>query len=80
MIVGLTVLILAALSIHVRRLINEAAMFVVCTLVWTLMLVAMPLESPRRVWRLIGVGALGLVLVTGWKAGELVVRLVRHLP
>jgi hypothetical protein len=80
MIVGLTVIILAALSVHVRRFINAAAMFVVCALVWTLVGIAMPLESPNRLWRLVGVAALGLVLATGWKAGELVIRLIRHLP
>jgi hypothetical protein len=80
MIVGLILVILAAVSVHVRRFINEAAMFVVCVLVWTLMWVAVMLESSRRVWRLVGVGALAVVLVTWWKSGELVIHLIRHLP
>ena len=80
MIVGLVIVILAAASVHVRRVINEVAMVVVCVLVWTLMWVALMLESSRRAWRLVGVGALGLVLVTGWKGSELVMHLIRRLP
>jgi len=80
MIVGLTVVILAALSVHVRRFINETAIFIVCVFAWILMWIAVPLESTRRVWRLAGVAALAVVLITAWKGGELVIRLVRHLP
>ena len=80
MIVSLAVLVLAAVSVHVRRLLNEVAMLLVCTIVWMFVWVAIPLESPRRMWRIAGLGALGLVLVTCWKAGELVVRVIRHLP
>ncbi len=80
MIVGLVVVMLAAVSVHARRFINEAAMVLVCILVWTLMWLALMLESPRRVWRLVGVGALVFVLATGWKGGELVIHLIRRLP
>lgn len=80
MIVGLIIVILAALSVQVRRFINEAAMLVVCGLVWTFMWVALLLESPRRVRRLMGVGALVVVLATGWRGGELVIHLIRYLP
>jgi hypothetical protein len=80
MIVGLVIVIGAAASVHVRRVINDVAMFVVCVLVWTLMWVALMLESSRRAWRLVGVGALGLVLVTAWKGSELVMHLIRRLP
>jgi hypothetical protein len=80
MIVGISVLLLAVVSVHVRRLINDAAMFIVCAIVWVLMCVAMPLESPSRAWRLVGLGALGAVLVTGWAAAELIIRVARHLP
>jgi hypothetical protein len=80
MIVGISVLVLAIVSVHVRRFINDAAMFVVCAVVWVFMCVAIPLESPSRVWRMVGIGALGVVLVTGWAAGELIIRIVRHLP
>ena len=80
MIVGLSLLLLFIVSVHVRRVINGAAMFLVCAVVWVFMCVAMPLESPSRVWRLVGLGALGLVLVSCWAAGELIVRVLRHLP
>ena len=80
MIVGLSLLLLFIVSVHVRRVINGAAMFLVCAVVWVFMCVAMPLESPSRVWRMVGLGALGLVLVSCWAAGELIVRVLRHLP
>ena len=80
MIVAVVLLVLAVLSVHVRRVINGAAMFLVCLMVWTLMMVAMPLESPRRAWRLAGVVALVVVLVVGWKVAEAVAGVIRHLP
>jgi hypothetical protein len=80
MIVGISVLLLAVVSVHVRRFINDAAMFIVCAVVWMFMCVAMPLESPSRVWRMVGLGALGLVLVSCWAAGDVIIRVVRHLP
>ncbi len=80
MIVGVIVIVLAVVSARVRRWINGAAMLVVCAIVWTLAWVASRLESSRRPQRLVGVVALGLVLLTGWKAGELVITLVRRLP
>ena len=64
MIIGLAAPILAAVSVHVRRFINEAAVFVVGTIVWTFLRVAVPLDRSRPGWRLIAVGAPGLVLVT----------------
>jgi hypothetical protein len=80
MMVGISVLLLMVVSVHVRRFVNGAAMFVVCVVVWTFMCVAMPLESPSRLWRMIGLGALGVVLVSYWAAGEMIIRLIRHLP
>lgn len=80
MIVGLTLLVLAALSVRVRRAINGAAMLVVCAIVWTMMMVALPLESPKRAWRLAGACALAVVLVAGWKIADVVAALVRRLP
>jgi len=80
MIVGISVLLLAVVSVHVRRFINDAAMFIVCAMVWMLMCVAMPLESPSRVWRVVGLGALGFVLAGCWAAGELIIGVIRHLP
>ena len=80
MITGISVLLLAIVSVHVRRFVNGAAMFVVCAIVWMFMCVAMPLESPSRVWRLVGLGALGFVLVSCWAAGELMIRVIRYLP
>ena len=49
MIVGITLILLLAVSVHVRRFVNAAAMFVVCAVVWVFMCVAMPLESPSRI-------------------------------
>jgi len=80
MIVGIVLLLLLAVSVHVRRFVNAAAMFVVCAVVWVFMCVAMPLESPSRVWRLVGLGALAGVLISCWAVGELIVRVIRHLP
>ena len=80
MMVGISVLLLMVVSVHVRRFVNGAAMFVVCVVVWTFMCVAMPLESPSRVWRVVGLGALGFVLAGCWAAGELIIRVIRHLP
>jgi hypothetical protein len=80
MIVGVTVLLLMVVSVHVRRFVNDVAMFVVCAMVWMLMCVAMPLESPRRIWRIIGLGALGLVLAACWATGELIILVFRRLP
>jgi hypothetical protein len=79
-IVGITVLLLAAVSVHVRRVLNAAAMFVVCAVVWVMMCVAMPLESPNRLWRIVGLVALCAVLVTGWTMGAVILRAVRYLP
>jgi len=80
MIVGLSLLLLFIVSVHVRRVVNGAAMFVVCAIVWMFMCVAMPLESPSRVWRVIGLGALGVALISCWAAGELAIRVIRYLP
>jgi hypothetical protein len=80
MIVGLTIVILAAVSVHVRRVVNETAIFIVCAFAWVLMWIAVPLESSRRVWRLAGVAALAVFFLTAWKGGELVIRLLRQLP
>jgi hypothetical protein len=44
------------------------------------MCLAMPLESPRRAWRLIGIAALVVVLVAAWGIGELAFRVLRHIP
>ncbi len=80
MIVGIGVLLLTLVSVRVRRIVSGAAMFVVCAMVWMLMCVAMPLESPSRVWRIVGLGALGCVLAGWWIAGELIISVIRHLP
>jgi hypothetical protein len=80
MIVGLVLLVLAAISVHVRRAINRLSMFVVCVIVWSFMWAAVPLESQRRVWRMIGVAALVLLLLAYWQAAALLARAVRHLP
>lgn len=80
MIVGLALLVLAAISVHVRRAINRIAMLVVCVVVWSLMWVAVPLESQRRTWRMVGVAALVVLLLICWKAAELLARAIRHLP
>ena len=80
MIVGIVLILLLAVSVHVRRFVNAAAMFVVCAVVWVFMCVAMPLESPSRAWRMVGLGALAFVLVICWSAGELIIRIARHLP
>jgi hypothetical protein len=80
MIVVITLLVLTAASVHVRRFVNEAAMFVVCVIVWTCMFVAMPLESPSRAWRLVGLGALISAVVIFWAAADLAFRAIRHLP
>jgi hypothetical protein len=80
MIVGLSLLVLAAVSVHVRRIVNGAAMFIVCAVVWMFMFVAMPLESPNRVWRLAGLGGLGVAVAICWAAAELAFRTIRHLP
>ena len=55
-------------------------MFVVCAVVWMFMFVAMPLESPSRVWRLVGLVALAAAIVTCWAAADLAFRAIRHLP
>jgi hypothetical protein len=73
-------IVLAAVSVRARRIINAAAMFIVCAIVWTMMVLAMPLESPRRAWRLAGVAALVVVLVAGWKIAVLTAAVLRHLP
>lgn len=80
MIVAAAIVLLAALSVHVRRVINGTAMFLVCLMVWTLMMIAMPLESPRRAWRLAGVIALVITLAAGWKVAGAVAGALRHLP
>jgi hypothetical protein len=80
MIVGISLVILAAVSVHVRRFVNGLAMFIVCAIVWLFMFVAMPLESPSRVWRMVGLGALAAAIVTCWGAAELAFRAIRYLP
>ncbi len=80
MISAVVLIVLAAVSVQVRRVINAAAMFIVCAIVWTMMVVAMPLESPRRAWRMAGVAALVVVLVAGWKIAVLTAAVLRHLP
>lgn len=80
MIVGISLIILALVSVQVRRLLNGVAMLFVCTVVWTAMCLAMPLESPSRTWRLLGLAALAVVLVATWAIGGLVVHLLRLLP
>jgi hypothetical protein len=79
-IVGLSILVLAAVSVHVRRFVNGAAMFIVCSVVWLFMFVAIPLESPNRVWRLAGLGALAAAIAICWAAADLTFRAIRHLP
>jgi hypothetical protein len=69
-IVGIVILLLAAASVQVRRALNAAAMFVV----------AMPLESPSRRWRMVGLVALAAVLVACWTMGTVILRVVRYLP
>lgn len=80
MIVVISVLILAAVSVHVRRFVNGMAMFVVCAIVWMFMFVAMPLESPSRVWRMIGLGALAAAIAACWAAADLLFLVLRRLP
>ena len=80
MIVGIVILLLAAASVQVRRALNAAAMFVVCAVVWVMMCVAMPLESPSRRWRMVGLVALAAVLVACWTMGTVILRVVRYLP
>jgi len=80
MITLLTVFVLAAASVHVRRTINAAAILVVCLAVWTLMWIAVPLESQRRPWRVAGVAALAAALIACWQVGRVAVQIVRHLP
>ena len=80
MIVGISLVILAAVSVHVRRIVNGAAMFVVCAVLWMFMFVAMPLESPNRVWRLAGLGGLAAAVAICWAAAELAFRAIQHLP
>jgi hypothetical protein len=80
MIVGLALLVLAAISVQARRAINRIAMLVVCVIAWSFMWVAVPLESQRRQWRMVGVAALVVLLLIYWKAGELLARAIRHLP
>jgi hypothetical protein len=80
MIVAISLLVLAAVSVRVRRLLNGAAMFIVCAVVWMFMFVAMPLESPRRVMRLAGLALLAAAIVICWGAAELAFRVIRHLP
>jgi len=79
-IVGIVILLLAAVSVHVRRVLNAAAMFIVCAVVWVMMCVAMPLESPNRLWRMVGLVALAAVLVTCWTMGTVILHVVRYLP
>jgi hypothetical protein len=79
-IVGITLLVLTVVSVHVRRLVNEAAMFVVCTIVWACIFVAMPLESPRRAWRLVGLAVLVAAVITFGAVADLLFRALRHLP
>ena len=76
----LTLLVLAAASVQVRRAINTAALLLVCLAVWTLMWIAVPLESQRRPWRIAGVAALAAVLIACWQVGRVAVQIVRHLP
>ena len=80
MIVGLSILVLAVVSVHVRRFVNGVAMFVVCAMVWMFMFLAMALESPSRVRRLVGLAALAATLATCWAAADLAFRAIRHLP
>jgi len=80
MIVVISLLILAAASVHVRRFVNGAAMFVVCAVVWMFMCVAMPLESQNRVWRVAGLGGLAAAAAVCWGAAELAFRVIRQLP
>ena len=80
MIVAFAVLVLFTVSVRVRRLINEMALTLICVLVWMFMMVAIPLESPSRSRRVMGLGALGFVLAACWIAGQLAVRVIRSLP
>lgn len=80
MIAGLVLLVLFAISVHVRRVINRLAMLIVCVIVWSFMWVAVPLESQRRKWRMVGVAALVGLLLVYWKTAELLARAIRHLP
>ena len=80
MIVAFVVLVLFAVSVQVRRVINEMALTLICVLVWMFMMVAIPLESPSRSRRVMGLGALGFVLAACWVAGQLVVSVIRSLP
>jgi hypothetical protein len=80
MIVGFVLLVLFAISVHVRRVMNHLAMLVVCVIVWSFMWVAVPLESQRRKWRMVGVAALVALLLVYWKTAELLGRALRHLP
>jgi len=80
MIVAAVLLVLAAISVHVRRVINRVAMLVVCLVVWSFMWVVVPLESQRRQWRMVGVAALVVTVFAYWKAADLLARAVRHLP
>jgi hypothetical protein len=45
-----------------------------------MMCVAMPLESPSRRWRMVGLVALAAVLVACWTMGTVILRVVRYLP
>lgn len=80
MIVGITVLVLAVVSVHVRRFVNGLAMFIVCAIVWLFMFIAMPLESPSRAWRMVGLGALAAAIVACWAAADLLFLALRRLP
>jgi hypothetical protein len=80
MIVGLVLFVLFAISVHVRRVINRLAMLVVCIIVWSFMWAAVPLESQRRKWRVVGIAALVALLLVYWKTAELLARAIRHLP
>lgn len=80
MIVGISLLILAAVSVHVRRFVNGVAMFVVCLVVWLFMFVAMPLESPSRAWRMVGLAGLAAAITICWATLDLTFRALRHLP
>jgi hypothetical protein len=80
MIVGITLFLLAIVSVQVRRALNAAAMFLVCAVVWISMCLAMPLESPRRAWRLVGLAALVAVLASTWAIGGVVVAILRRIP
>ena len=80
MIVAITLLVLYAISVQVRRVVNRVSLLVVCAIVWSFMWIAVPLDSQRRRWRVAGVAALVVLLFGYWKAAELLARAIRHLP